>query len=59
MQYNQPSFQETHSAMKGISGMNPFKDSRGNYVRPSENTVTRPKTINDFSYYPSRFYKRN
>ncbi len=59
MQYNQPSFPGTHSATKGFSGMNPFKDSRGNYVRPSENTVTRPKPINDFSYYPSRFYKRN
>ncbi len=59
MQYNQPSFQGTHSALKGVSGMNPFKDSKGNYIRPSENTVIRPKSINDFSYYPSRFYKRN
>jgi hypothetical protein len=51
MNYIQPSFVGTHSApLKGISNMNPFKDGYG---------TLQSKPIRDFSYYPSRFYKRN
>ena len=59
MNYVQPSFVGTHTApLKGISGMNPFKDSWGNNTNPYQN-VSQPKAVRDFSYYPSRFYKRN
>ncbi|GAA4161054.1 DUF6443 domain-containing protein [Chryseobacterium ginsenosidimutans] len=51
MNYKQPSFVGTHTApLKGISNMNPFKDGYG---------TLRPKPVYDFSYYPSKFYKRN
>ncbi|WP_265129356.1 RHS repeat-associated core domain-containing protein [Chryseobacterium oranimense] len=51
MNYKQPSFVGTHTApLKGISNMDPFKEGYG---------TLRPKPIYDFSYYPSKFYKRN
>jgi hypothetical protein len=48
MNYVQPSFKATHTApIKGWTIPSPYKDNLG------------PQPIRDFSYYPSKFYKRN
>lgn len=48
MNYKQPSFVGTHTApIKGWTSPSPYKDNLG------------PRPIRDFSYYPSKFYKRN
>ncbi len=48
MNYLQPSFNSTHAApIKGWTNPSPYKDNLG------------PQPIRDFTYYPSKFYKKN
>lgn len=49
MQYNQPSFPGTHAA--------PLKGYSSTFV--GSGTVSTKQAVYDYSYYPSRFYKRN
>ncbi|WP_315095014.1 DUF6443 domain-containing protein [Chryseobacterium timonianum] len=49
MQYNQPSFPGTHAA--------PLKGYSSTFV--GSGTISTKQAVYDYSYYPSRFYKRN